>query len=69
MALASDNQVVDVAEAALVLTAARTIFNARIQSQVEQSWSKPVHRPDAIRLVANMCDRFPHNGECADESP
>ena len=58
-ALSEDNQVRDVAEASLVLAVTRSVLNARIQSQVEQGWSKPVHTDGAIRLITNLCDRFP----------
>jgi hypothetical protein len=59
LALSEENQVNDVAEAALVLCVTRCVLDATIQSQVEQSWAKPVNSRDALRVVENICDRYP----------
>jgi len=59
LALSVENQVNDVAEAALVLSVTRTVLDATIQSRVEQSWAKPVNSRDALRIAENICDRFP----------
>jgi hypothetical protein len=58
-ALTAIGDVSDVAEAALVLHSTSEVVNKAIQSQVQESWAIPAKDRDAIRLVTNLCDRFP----------
>ena len=58
-ALTTIGDVSDVAEAALVLHSTSEVVNKAIQSQVQESWAVPVNDRDAIRVVTNLCDRFP----------
>jgi hypothetical protein len=58
-ALTTIGDVSDVAEAALVLHATSEVVNKAIQSQVQESWASPVNDRDAMRVITNLCDRFP----------
>ncbi len=49
----------DLADAALILKATRSIVDRTIQSSIEEAWRAPVNAQDAVRLVTTICDRFP----------
>jgi hypothetical protein len=41
------------------LHAKSEVVNKAIQSQVQESWASPVNDRDAMRVITNLCDRFP----------